>query len=69
MDKSADKVTISKALLEKIVAYFMGGGLPEDIDEYADDSDEAIIYDALADEFPPDELERIFPGEFDFTDE
>lgn len=64
-----EKVQISKDTLKKIIAYFLGGGLPEDIDEYADDSDEAIIYDALAEEYSPEELERLFPGEFDFTDE
>ena len=63
-----EKAQISKETLKMIVAYFMGGGLPEEIDEYADDSDEARIYDALADEFPPDELERLFPGVFDFED-
>lgn len=64
-----EKVQISKDTLKKIIAYFLGGGLPEDISEYADDSDEAIIYDALADEFPEEKLSRLFPGEFDFTDE
>ncbi len=64
-----EKVQISKDTLEKIIAYFLGGGLPEDINEYADNSDEAIIYDALAEEYPPEELERLFPGVFDFTDE
>ena len=64
-----EKAQISKETLKKIIAYFLGGGLPEDIDEYADDADEAIIYDALADEFPPETLERLFPGEFDFTDD
>ncbi len=64
-----EKVQISKDTLKKIIAYFFAGGLPEDISEYTDESDEAIIYDALADEFPPDELERLFPGEFDFTDD
>ena len=64
-----EKVQISKDTLKKIIAYFLGGGLPEDISEYADESDEAIIYDALADEFSPDELERLYPGEFDFTDD
>ena len=63
-----EKVQISKDTLEKIIAYFLGGGLPEDISEYTDDSDEARIYDALADESPPDELERLFPGVFDFED-
>ncbi len=64
-----EKVTISKDLLHKILVYF-GREMEPGREHLTDDAPESVIYDALFyDEFPEEKLSRLFPGEFDFTDE
>ena len=66
----ADKVTISKDLLHKILVYF-GRDLEPSREHLTDDAPEAEIYDLLFyEEFPFHRLEELFPGEFaEGTDE
>lgn len=66
----ADKVTISKDLLHKILVYF-GKDMEPGREFLLDDAPESVIYDTLFyDEFPKERLDELFPNEFIFdTDE
>ena len=67
-----EKITVSQELMKKILVFFweeLEDYTGADIAQYDDDQSVAQIYDMLCDEFPPERLEKYFPGEFEFEDE